>query len=405
MNILLINHYAGAPELGMEFRPYYLAREWQKMGHQVLIVGATFSHLRKKQPSKGYQTIDGVNYLWLSTNKYSGNDIGRFVSMLCFVFQLFVHFSTLKKFNSDVVIASSTYLLDNYPARRIAKASHAEYVYEIHDLWPLSPIELGGMSPHHPFIRIMQRAENFAYKNCDKCVSILPKANAHAVKHGLAPQKFFCVPNGIVESDWKNPMELVGEHADLLKQLHAEHKIIVGFTGAHGVANSLQPLIGAVGMLAEKNIALVLVGTGQEKARLIRYAADQGWTNVYFLPSVGKQMIPSLLKNMDILYVGLRKRALFQFGISPNKIFDYMMASKPILQAIEAGNDLAKDADCGITVEPDNVAKIADAITTLANMAEKDRDRLGQNGHDYVLKYHTYDVLAKQFIDILAKQL
>lgn len=39
MNILLINHYAGSPELGMEFRPYYMAKEWVKAGHQVLIVG------------------------------------------------------------------------------------------------------------------------------------------------------------------------------------------------------------------------------------------------------------------------------------------------------------------------------------------------------------------------------
>ena len=52
MNILIINHYAGSPEMGMEFRPYYLAREWQKLGHKVLIVGGTYSHLRKKQPEK-----------------------------------------------------------------------------------------------------------------------------------------------------------------------------------------------------------------------------------------------------------------------------------------------------------------------------------------------------------------
>ena len=50
MNILLINHYAGSPELGMEFRPYYMAKEWVKAGHQVLIVGGSFSHLRKVQP-------------------------------------------------------------------------------------------------------------------------------------------------------------------------------------------------------------------------------------------------------------------------------------------------------------------------------------------------------------------
>ena len=51
MNILYINHYAGGPEYGMAFRPHYLAKEWKKMGHNVTIVGASYSHLRKKQPS------------------------------------------------------------------------------------------------------------------------------------------------------------------------------------------------------------------------------------------------------------------------------------------------------------------------------------------------------------------
>ncbi len=49
MNILLINHYAGSPQYGMEYRLYYLAREWVKTGHKVGITSAFFSHLRSKQ--------------------------------------------------------------------------------------------------------------------------------------------------------------------------------------------------------------------------------------------------------------------------------------------------------------------------------------------------------------------
>ena len=61
MNILLIDHYAGNPELGMEFRPYYLAKEWVNQGHQVLLIGATYSHLRKRQPQEGMQKVNGIN--------------------------------------------------------------------------------------------------------------------------------------------------------------------------------------------------------------------------------------------------------------------------------------------------------------------------------------------------------
>ena len=50
MNILYIEHYAGSPEMGMEFRPYYLSREWTRMGHRVTIIAGDYSHLRKKNP-------------------------------------------------------------------------------------------------------------------------------------------------------------------------------------------------------------------------------------------------------------------------------------------------------------------------------------------------------------------
>ena len=50
MNILYLNHYAGSPALGMEYRPYYLAREWVRASHAVTMVAASFSHVRARQP-------------------------------------------------------------------------------------------------------------------------------------------------------------------------------------------------------------------------------------------------------------------------------------------------------------------------------------------------------------------
>ena len=50
MNILYINHYGGGPQYGMEYRPFYLAREWLRAGHEVTIVAASHSHVRSKEP-------------------------------------------------------------------------------------------------------------------------------------------------------------------------------------------------------------------------------------------------------------------------------------------------------------------------------------------------------------------
>ncbi len=79
MRILLIDHYAGSPKYGMEFRPYYLAREWYKEKHEVRIIAGSFSHLRNTEPDPGEEIIDDIKYFWLKTIKYKGNGILRFL--------------------------------------------------------------------------------------------------------------------------------------------------------------------------------------------------------------------------------------------------------------------------------------------------------------------------------------
>lgn len=404
MNILIINHYAGSPTLGMEFRPYYMAREWLKQGHSTRIIGASFSHLRKHQPSEKKENIDGISYSWIKTNRYQGNGIGRILSMFSFIGKLTLGYKRLlHDFTPDVVIASSTYPLDNYVSYRIARHYGAKMIYEIHDLWPLSPMELGGYSASHPFIRVMQRAEDFAYRYCDAVVSMLPKAAGHCTEHGLPVDKFFYVPNGIVEEDWANPEPLPDEHRRLIEKLRSEGRFLVGFAGAHGIANSLQAAIEAVSTLNEDKIDLVLIGTGQEKENLMAFVKNRGITNVHFLPAVSKFAIPNFLKEMDVLYIGLQKQSLFRFGISPNKMFDYMMAEKPIIQAIDAGNNLVREANCGRDVEPDNVTEIAEAIKSLSVLPAEKLQEMGANGKRFVLENHTYSVLAKRFIDCLER--
>ena len=51
---------------------------------------------------------------------------------------------------------------------------------------------------------VMQAAENYCYKHSDYVVSILPCAKEHMVEHKMAPEKFVCIPNGIVKEDWED---------------------------------------------------------------------------------------------------------------------------------------------------------------------------------------------------------
>lgn len=408
MNILLINHYAGSSKLGMEYRPYYLAKEWIKRGHNVTVIAASNSHVRSIQPvvknKITKENIEGIDYYWIKTPEYQGNTAKRFINMLTFtriLLQKVKFFSEL--IQPDVVIASSTYPLDNIPAKKIAKRTKAKLIYEIHDLWPLSPKELGGYSKYHPFIMIMQYAENFAYKNCDFVVSMLPKTFEHTVNHGLNPEKWHYVPNGIFLSEWENHRKISSEIENFIKEKKQNAELNIAYVGTIGIANALDFYIDAAKIMHDKKINFFIVGKGLEKERLIKRKDIENIDNLHFIDSVEKKTIPDLLNYFDILYIGWKKSPLYRFGISPNKIFDYMMSEKPIIHSVEAGNDLVAEAECGISVKPESPSEIVAAINFLKSKTSSELIDMGKRGKEFVLKNHEYSVLADNFIDILSK--
>lgn len=318
--------------------------------------------------------------------------------MLAFIYQLYKNLGKFIGLKPDVVIASSTYPLDSYPAYKLAKKTGAKFVFELHDLWPLSPMELGGMSKWHPFIMLMQKAEDFWCTHADKVVSILPKTEEYLRTRGLKGGKFCHIPNGIVLSEYDNVLPLKADYAELLDKLHNSGKFLIGFAGAHGIANALNVLLCAAEKLKNTNAYFVLVGQGQEKGNLKDLAQKLKLDNMLFLDSIPKKMVPAFLNKMDVLYIGWQNKSIYRFGISPNKLMDYMMASKPIVHSVTAGNNLVQEANCGISVLAEDVDAVADAIKKFMAMDKAELSALGTNGKEYVIKHHDYKVWAEKFI-------
>lgn len=404
MNILLISHYAGAPKYGMEFRSYYLGREWVRMGHKVMIVGASFSHLRRQQPLPGRENLDGIDYLWLPTRSYQGNGAARVLTMAEFVKEVYRHQHQLIDFRPDAVIASSVYNFDIYPCRHIARKANAKLIYEVHDLWPLSPMIIGGYSKWHPFIWLLQRGENYAYRHCDHIVSIPDKTFPHMQQHGLSHDRFTCIPNGFLTHEWTNPMPLPADsvHAQTFSRLHSEGKMIIGFAGGHTQSTAMHILIEAASLLRQRHdIAFVLVGQGPQKDELIAQARRMELDNVLFLPPVDKTLIPAVIQSFDICYAGGVHSILHQYGTSFNKVTDYMAARKPIIFSVDEPNSLVQRVGCGIQVEAENYQQVAEAITQLSALAPHQLALMGEKGHQYAWEHLSYTSLAKQFADII----
>jgi len=347
--------------------------------------------------------IDGIRYCWFQTPKYSGNGSWRALNILIFLIQLVGHRRMLARFaQTGSVIASSTYPFDVVVARSIARAAKADLTYEVHDLWPLSPIELGKMPVKHPFIRLVQWAENFAYRHADLVISVLPLAEPYMRQHGLAPGKFRHVPNGIVMDEWVEGADLPDAHRMALAELRKQNRFLIGYAGSHGIANSLDTVLHAADRLRQHPIAFVLVGQGPEKQRLEQLASDLQLTNVMFLPPVTKSAIPALLSRMDCLLIALRPSWIFSLGISPNKLMDYMMSGRPIIQAIDAGNDMVAESGCGISVPGGAPAALATAALDMAAKSIVERQEMGRKGKEYVQNNHDFRILARQFLSFIS---
>jgi glycosyltransferase involved in cell wall biosynthesis len=407
MNILYIDHYAGSIHHGRSFRIYYLAKNWLQDGHKVTVVAATYSHLRNKQPeTSGVEEIDGITYLWLKTPRYKGNGIMRVLSMIVFMMQLFLHLpQILRLSHPNFIIGSTVYLLDMFPAWVMKKLSGAKLVFELHDLWPLSPMELGGMSKWHPFIMMLRVAEWWTYKVSDKIISILPYTHEYMSKFGIKKEQVKYIPNGIMQEDWHhNPAQPV-QYLDKVKQLKAIGKFIICYAGSHGISNDLMHLIKAAEILKKTvhDVHILFIGDGPVKHELMRYAQKIGLDNVEFLDRVSKREITQLLTEMNALFFAVMPKNLYKYGIGLNKLFDYMMAQQPIIGAWNDKYDMLQEVGCGITIEPADPQAIAEAIIMISKLPEEIRTMMGLKGKQYVVSHHNYRFLAQEFMNFLLK--
>lgn len=163
------------------------------------------------------------------------------------------------------------------------------------------------------------------------------------------------------------------------------------------MSNALDVLIDAAKIVKAKNIHIVLVGDGTEKKKLQKRVENEKIYNITFLPSVSKRAIPKLVSYFDCCYMGGMESSLYRFGMCMNKLFDSMMAAKPIICAIDTPDSIIEDTQCGIMVEPGNAEKIAQAMLTLYHMPKEERVKMGCKGREKVIQHYNYSILAVEF--------
>jgi glycosyltransferase involved in cell wall biosynthesis len=398
-----INQYSSTPETAMGGRHYYLAQELAKKGHQVYVIAGRYSHLlRKPKIFNEKYSIEKISpnfsFVWVNLPEYQeAHSKQRVINWFKFAWAL-RGLKQLIQDKPDVILYSSPSPIGSLGAQYLAKSFKVPFIFEVRDIWPLTLIELGGYSAQHPFIRLMQWIEDRSYQKAKFVFSNLFNAVEHMQTRGLDKTKFHWIPNGVslAEVSMREPLS-----EEVLEQI-PKNKFIIGYTGTIGVANAIDDLIDAAKLVAHiPDLHFVLVGAGKEKSDMVLKTKSLNLQNITFIEPIPKKQIQSMLAHFDICYIGWQKNSLYRFGIAPNKLPEYLYAGKPIIHAFSGKGDIVQQANAGLTIEAENPSAIAKAIIQLYELSDSERITLGNNGHQYVLQYLEYKMIADKLENII----
>jgi glycosyltransferase involved in cell wall biosynthesis len=401
MNILIFyQHYLKKGDAGMS-RFNQLVKYWSKKGHKITIITSTArSHfLREQKDNKKITSVENEGsqikvireYIPSSYNK---NFRGRMFGYISYSFLGMI--SGLFSGKQDVIVASSPPLFVGIPAFIVSRAKRIPFVFEVRDLWPKFAVDTGVLKNKF-FIKIAYKLEKFIYKKANLINVLTPAFKDYLIKEkGIKEEKIAYIPNG-ADLDLMKPED---KNNWVRGKYGWGDKFVILYVGAHGLANDLQKLIETAKLLREnKSVLFALVGDGMKKNELQKEASKSNLKNIIFIDPVPKSEISDFINASDVCTAILKPCFTTTY---PNKIFDYMACSKPILLTIDGiSRDLVVNkAKSGLFADPRNPEEIKKNILIFKNNKELVK-RKGENGYNFVRKNFSRSKLSDDYLLIL----
>jgi glycosyltransferase involved in cell wall biosynthesis len=401
MRVWLVNHYALPPSEPGGTRHYALARELIRSGHDVTVIASSFNHATRTQMSCAHGKISTleqfgeVPFLLLRVPAHRSNT-ARLWNMFVFAFEVWLGLGTRRMRKPDIVIGSSLTLLAAFAAERLARRIRVPFVLEIRDLWPQTLVDMG-MRPQHPAVVGFGIIERYLYRNADRIVTLLPNASEYIVPKGARSNDITWIPNGV-------DMELMPS-----PHVATPHDVFtVMYAGSHGLSDALDPVLDAAAILnkeAPGRFCFRFVGDGPNKCELRRRVETENIANVVFDDPVPKREVFSILQDADAFIISTKNTDLYRYGISLNKLHEYMAAARPTIFAGNSHNNPIAEAAAGITVAPEDSRAIAAAVETLAGMSIDEKWNMGLRARQYIEEHHDFAGLARRLERVLQSAL
>jgi len=399
-----ISKYALPPNLGAQGRLFFLSDEFVKKGYKSYVITSSTNHLTKEMPRQVqkvhvHQVGQSDAVFLRGSHIDSSVSFQRVVSWLVFEWRLLnlILFRKNQVERPDIIIVSSLSLitvLNGFLAKKIYKS---RFIFEVRDIWPLSAISVTGFSKRNLFIMLLRSVEKFGYRKADFIVSPIPNLKEHIAESIKKPFKFEYIPQGFDPSFMSRQDKILPEFKD---KYIPQSKFIVGYIGNIVTAYNLDMLLRCARILQgeHKDIHFLVLGDGTYKATLMERASDL--TNITFIPRIPKTEVQDFLSYCDVVSNFFLPERAFRFGISPQKLVDYMYASKPVLMSFTGYTSIVEEASCGRTVPADDVDAFNKELLHLKGLSKPELKAMGERGKQFLFNRLAWGRLADQYIQL-----
>lgn len=395
-NIWYISKYATPLKYGFGSRHFYLAREFNILGNSTVVISSNSNHLAQFPDFKSVykkEIIDGVDTLWIKTIKYKrSNSIKRIMSWIDFEMKLWLMPKRMIPI-PEIVIVSSLSLLTILNGYWLKKKYECKLIFEIRDIWPLTIIEEGGYKKWNPFVMFLAWVEKFGYRNSDIIVGTMPNLSEHVKGVTGKIMNCHCIPFGYDPGLYNNLEPLPGGYEE---RYIPKNKFIIGYAGSIGTTNALDTLIKCAKEMKEHlNIHFLLLGDGD---LLNEYKSQtSGQKNITFAPKVKKPQVQMVLRHCQVLYFSVENSNVWRYGLSLNKLIDYMIAGKPIIASYSGYPSMLNEAQCGIFIPAKDVRSLIMVIHEFSKLKNHQLESIGKRGKQWLLKNRPYNKIALEY--------
>lgn len=373
MKIWLINHYAVPPQYYPLARPSLFAKNLIKMGHEVTIIAASTVHnsdcqnLIDDETKVKRITDDGIPYVLINCKPYKGNGKDRVINILQFARRLPKVLKTLEQ--PDVIVATSFDPFTCYEGIKYAKKHGIKAIAEIADLWPETLVAYNGLSPNNPIVLYLRNIEKKIYTQADSIVFTAAGEYNYIIEQGwqkeISKEKVYYINNGI-------DLELFDYYRERFitqdSELDDEKLFKVVYTGSIRKVNDVGGILNVAREVKNPRIRFLIWGDGDELSMLKKRVEEERISNVSFKGRVEKKYVPYIVSKADLNYAHNQPSPLFKYGISFNKIFDYLAAGKPVLCDFPCKYNPVLMGNAGVSVDSADPRDVADQIDTFVDM-------------------------------------